>query len=54
MDHGVATQDQVEWFLDLIRHQVVLLFKNIKYNSINLESPEVSVLLLVMLNVGSR
>ena len=25
VDHGVATQDQVEWFLDLICHQVVLL-----------------------------
>ena len=25
VDHGVATQDQVEWFLDLVCHQVVLL-----------------------------
>ena len=25
VDHGVATQDQVEWFLDLVCYQVVLL-----------------------------
>ena len=38
VDHGVATQDQVEWFLDLVCHQVVLLQSGHNQGSIQNES----------------